>query len=406
MPKLLLATMLAATGLGCAAEQPELGTNQGDSFEEFKAQLAREPGTGAYVLDWDLVIHGEDKLYDHWSQAQQGALLIYNNGTDIKWSDAQKVNLTYCIGVGFGANKQLIVNAMTAATVNGWEKFANVKFVYLPGQDATCNAANPNVLFDVNPAPAGSPYLARAFFPDSPRGERNVLVEAASFDPARTGGIPLANIVIHELGHALGFRHEHIARPNQQTQGCLEDTQYRGVTDYDAVSTMHYPQCGSPNNTLALSAKDQAGAALIYGAPIVNVAPMAMLTVPQNGATVAPTFDVEASVVDTNLSKAELFIDGTLYGAPLTASPWVFEVIGLAAGAHTLKIKATDLAGLIAEQEVQITVSASGGGGGGGAGAGDGDGSNDITGGCSTSGGSAGSVLMLALVGLLRRRRP
>ncbi len=399
MTKQLLATLAVAGLWGCTAEQPELGTNQGETFEEFKAQLAREPGTGGYVLDWDVVIHDEAKLFDHWAMYQQGALSIYRvNGVDIKWSDTQKINLTYCIGAGFGVNRQKIVDGMIAATSGGWEKFANIKFIHVPAQDANCTSANPNVLFDVNAAPAGSPYLARAFFPDSPRVERNVLVEAASFDPARTGNIPLANILIHELGHALGFRHEHIARPNQATQGCLEDQQYRLLTEYDQVSTMHYPQCGSPNNTLALSAKDQTGVSMVYGAPIVNTAPMTMLTRPSNGATVPPTFDVEASVVDTNLAKAELFIDGAPYGTPLTAAPWLFEVMNLPSGSHSLKILATDVAGLTAEQQVTVTVSANGGGGGG-------EVSNDVTGGCSTSGGSAGLLLVLGFVGLLPRRR-
>jgi len=413
MTKTLLAAMFAAAGLSaCVADQPDLGSNQGESFEEFKAQLPREAGTGGYILDWDVVIHDEAKLYAHWSQYQQGALSIYRvNGVDVKWNDTQKLNLTYCIGAGFGANKQKVIDAMNGATVQGWEKFANIKFVYVPGQDASCTNANTNVLFDVNPAPAGAPYLARAFFPDSPRAERNVLIEAASFDPNQTGGISVTNILIHELGHTLGFRHEHIARPNQATQGCVEDNQYRLLTAYDQLSTMHYPQCGSPGNTLALSTLDQQGVSMVYGAPITNTAPMAALTSPAQGATVAPTFDVIASVVDTNLAKAELFIDGTLYGAPLTAEPWVFEVMNLATGPHTLQIKATDAAGLVAEQTINITVSASGGGNGTGTGGGNGTGSEgpgDVTGGCSSGGGSTGLLFglgLLGFVGLVRKRR-
>ena len=141
----VLAFTFAAAGLiGCALDQPNESSTEGMSFEEFKARAGREPGTGAYVLDWDMVIHGDDALFDYWSRYQQGALTIYTvGGVNIKWDATQKKNLTYCVGAGFGAtNKQLVIDAMNGATALGWEKFADVKFVYVPGQDATCTAAN------------------------------------------------------------------------------------------------------------------------------------------------------------------------------------------------------------------------------------------------------------------------
>lgn len=413
----LLGSLLAAAGLvGCGVESPDLGSNAGDSYEEFKSKLGREPGTGAYILDWDIVIHDEAKLYEYWSSLQQGALTIHTaGGMDVKWSDAQKRNLTYCIGASFGGNKQLVVSAMAAAAEQGWEKFGDVNFIYLPEQDANCNAQNPNVVFDVNQVNSGGQYLARAFFPNSPRVERSVMIDPASFSPQQTGGISLTNIVIHELGHALGFRHEHIRAPGAQ---CLEDNNYKGITNYDQVSTMHYPQCGSPNNTLALSQLDQQGVALVYGAPLVAQAPMTGFAFPAEGATVPPTFTVKASVVDAdnNLTRVELHIDGAIYGAPKTTAPFEFEVTNLVAGGHTLEIKATDGGGLTSTTEVNITVSANGGGGSGtgggtgsgtGGGTGGGDGASaDVVGGCSTTGGStAGLLFGLALVGLVRRRR-
>jgi uncharacterized protein (TIGR03382 family) len=411
MNKLLLASTLSASLLGCAAEEPTYGTNQGDSFEVWKSKLGREPGTGKYILDWDIVIGDEDRLYEHWQAYQQGALSIYRlNGTDIKWSDTQKINLTYCIGATFGANKQLVINAMEAATTNGWEKFANINFVHLAAQDANCTAANTNVVFDVNQVNSGGQYLARAFFPNDARADRNVLIDPASFNLQSTGNIPLANIVIHELGHTLGFRHEHIRSDQGRTVQCPEDANYRGVTDYDVVSTMHYPQCGSPNNTLALSAKDQTGVASVYGPPGGNAAPVAQVLSPTNGSTVGPNFDLEAMVVDTNIQKVELVIDGAIVGAPLNAPPYIFMVTNLSVGMHNLKVKATDAGGLVTDAvDVTVTVAANGGtnpndpnnpnnpGGNEPA-------SNDISGGCST-GGSTSIFLAFGLLGLVLRRR-
>ena len=407
---LIGSTLLAAALGGCLTEEPNLGTTAGESYETWKAGLGREPGTGKYVLDWDIATNDEAKLFSYWESIQQGTLAIYSiNGADIKWNDTQKLNLTYCIGSTFGANTQKVVDAMAAASDGGWEKFANVNYIHVTAQDgAGCTATNTNVVMDVNQVNSGGQYLARSFFPNDARADRNVLIDPASFDPAQTGNIPLSNILTHELGHTLGFRHEHIRSDQGRTVQCPEDNQYRGVTPYDVVSTMHYPQCGSPGNTLALSAKDQSGVAMIYGAPGANTAPVANVTQPANGATVGPTFDVEAQVVDTNLQKVELFLDGTLYGTAKTAPPFVFTVMNAPTGGHALKIHATDGAGLTTDTQINVTVSASGGSGGTGTGGGNngggGEQSDDVTGGCNT-GGSSSLLLGLGLLGLAIRRR-
>src|SRR5215217_1543421 len=99
----LLASTFAAAGLlGCAIDQPQTSSTEGISFEEYEATAAREPGTGAYIVDWDMVLTSKDELFAYWSAYQQGNLTINTAaGVQTKWDATQKMNLTYCIGAGF-----------------------------------------------------------------------------------------------------------------------------------------------------------------------------------------------------------------------------------------------------------------------------------------------------------------
>lgn len=156
------------------------------------------------------------------------------------------------------------------------------------------------------------------------------------------------------------------------------------------------------------------------------VAPTVAITSPANGAVVAPGFTVAVTASDdVQVASARLLIDGVAVGMPLTAPPWQFTTpADLAEGNHTLLVEVSDGTNV---QPQQITVSVhrageegehgehggggggegGGGGGGTGGGAGESEPTVDVVGGCSTSGGSAGGLLLgIALLGgAIRRRR-
>lgn len=255
------AWQLVGCMVGDEGEENLSSTDDGPTFEEYRAQTYREPWEGGhYIVDGDRAIADDKSLYEFWEGLQQGGLIINKNGSqDDRWNDTQKLNITYCISNNFGSNKTRMVNAMTAAA-GGWESRANVNFVYVPEQDTNCTRTNTSVVFNVGQV-SGQPYLARAFFPANGRSSREVLVDTSSFGNT---GWPLENILGHELGHTLGFRHEH-TRPEAGT--CFEDNSWRPLTTYDSASIMHYPQCNGSSQNLNWTTKDAQGASAVYGAP-------------------------------------------------------------------------------------------------------------------------------------------
>lgn len=393
---------LGALGaLGCA-EPPALSSTAGPSFAAFKAAAFREPWDGGvYIIDGDLPLADDASLLREWQRRDTDGQLAINQVpstggalVDDRWPIGIERALTYCVSDAFGVNKPAVIEGLRMASDLGWELFANVDFLYLPEQDGNCVVQNDAVVFPVRPV-NGTPYTARAFFPSTPRSARELLVNSVVFGADFPW--PLKNVLAHELGHVLAFRHEHI-RP-EGDPACAEDSQWRALTPYDAASVMHYPSCGGTSTDLSLTALDRDGVRELYGAAPPNTAPMAQFNQPREGEVVEPTFTVLTQVVDTesNVRRVSLSVDGANYGAPRAAGPYQFEVIGLAEGAHTLTLRAEDVHGLATETAVNIEVALPP------------PPSEDDSGGCAASGAGARAATLLLATALLlgtRRRRP
>ena len=264
-----LSSLAFVVGLGCGSSEPDVLT-----YEEFKAQAAVEDETGFWIVDGDTIIENEEGMravYDSFlasvdatsndglSTTEQGLIVNRVGSRDDKWSATAARNITYCVSrSSFGSRYNTVVSAMNAATA-AWEQAGNVNFVHNTAQDGNCTASNTAVVFDVRQTSTTS-YLARAFFPSNSRSSRNVLVSVSSF--GNIAPYTLTGILRHELGHTLGFRHEH-TRPEAGT--CFENNAWRALTTYDSASVMHYPQCnGSNNGDLVLTSRDRSGTATLY----------------------------------------------------------------------------------------------------------------------------------------------
>ena len=251
----------AVTGSATAAQT----AGEVPSFQEFADSTYTDP-TGVLVVNGDEPVGstGElrqfyDDLVSEPETVEDGLIVNTVSGRDDKWSASQALNLTYCVSDDFGADKAAMVSAMQSGA-GQWEAASSgVNFTYVPSADASCTTSNSAVLFSVEPVNT-TQYIARAFFPSSPSSQQNVLVDDSIWT---SGSWTPSNILAHELGHVLGFRHEH-TRPEAGT--CFEDNNWRPLTPYDSSSIMHYPQCNGTSSNLSMTAADRQGAAALYGA--------------------------------------------------------------------------------------------------------------------------------------------
>lgn len=267
MKKISLGCLFALGLFGCTTDSDTL------TYEEFRDQAAYDAETDTYVVNGDELVESEDQMRAMYQRflaslraSQSGIQTVEQNlavnrvgGADDKWSASTAMNLTYCISSSsFGTRYSTMVSAMNSATA-AWEGSARVNFVHSSSLDGNCTSRTSGVVFNVRMV-STTQYLARAFFPSSSRRSREILVATSSF--GNISPWSLTGVLRHELGHTLGFRHEH-TRPESGT--CFEDNNWRALTAYDSKSVMHYPQCnGTQSGDLVLTASDQSGARALY----------------------------------------------------------------------------------------------------------------------------------------------
>jgi hypothetical protein len=198
--------------------------------------------------------------------APQALVGVTQNGKLVRWKDG--LILTYCVlKQTFSAEHYELVSRNMKQAVGAWEQVCGIKFQHEERLDNSNPGSAPaGVVFTVREIDAGGRFIASAFFPNDPRNRRRVLIDPSYYNTDLS--FDRVGVLRHELGHVLGFRHEHIRSdapamcPHEDLDNTLD------LTQYDPQSVMHYFCGGVGSRELAITEIDKTGAQKLYGPPL------------------------------------------------------------------------------------------------------------------------------------------
>lgn len=230
---------------------------------------------GLYIVEGDLRMTEEEILHylvaqgDAPAPVNRGAELLVNvhDGRRDFYRTPEERNLVYAVDRSSFQDEerygQVLEDLRQAA--GAWMEACpdcGLKFSLAIPQDKGRNQAE--VDFTVRSMDSQGAFIAAAFFPHDPPLKRYLDIDPSYF----ASGLARVGVLRHELGHILGYRHEHI----RGVPGCYsEDSGWQPLTKYDPQSVMHYFCGGRGGLSLELTTLDKEGHRKLYGVPQATV---------------------------------------------------------------------------------------------------------------------------------------
>jgi hypothetical protein len=245
--------------------------NDAAAFAELTAALPRiklPSDSEVYVLEGDLLF-SKEQLRDHLRKLRQERepsrdggsnpelkVNVKSDGNRDYYDSQSSRRLTYAIDrKSFSATEYVRVQDGMRQATRQWMAICptcNITFEYLKKFDSAPSTAS--TTFVVSRIAQGK-FLAASFFPSDPPDRRYLMIDQSYFDQEAFDAV---GILRHEIGHILGYRHEHL----DQLSGCEfkpEGGSWQSLTDYDPKSVMHYFCNGGGTKKLDFTQRDIRG---------------------------------------------------------------------------------------------------------------------------------------------------
>lgn len=227
-------------------------------------------GETFFVIQGDLLID-IDEMFDYYStyyndttQYEKLVVDVLPNGIINKMPNADHMNYVV-VRSSFPSEdlyNEVVSNMNEASDQWGTVLHGKVKLTHLKKLDTVLRPSQQHrdATFTVRYYNAGGKFIASAFFPHYLTYRWKIRVDPSYFNTRadKTG------VFRHEIGHILGFRHEHIRKEAPLDCPRESDTTFDPVTSYDEYSLMHYPCGGFGDLQLKFTQRDIDGSRLIY----------------------------------------------------------------------------------------------------------------------------------------------
>jgi len=276
----LFAIMLAPATAQRAVDAETIRVRYTEALEEIKATGSRGPAVdaflkslpradGLFVVEGDMLMSEAEVIQSYLTtQVAQGQV---PPGPELKMNllpsgeldryDAKHRTLSYAIARRTFNNQsqfETVLKYFSAATA-AWERACpqcGIRFRHVAASDLEPSMRQVN--FIVRNFDAKGEYVAASFFPHDAPARRFLNLDPSYYSTT----FDKVGVLRHELGHVLGYRHEHI----DGIPGCYRepDRHWTALTPYDSKSVMHYFCGGGGSMALLLTSTDIIGHVAVY----------------------------------------------------------------------------------------------------------------------------------------------